>query len=334
MLANVDRPKSGALATAVSAVVLLLGASTVFAELQNALDRIWRAPVAGPTGIWALLRARLLSFGMVLGIAFLLMVSLVLSAAVSALGKWWGTYVGEFVAYVLDLVVSLGLITLLFALIYKVIPRAKTGWHDVWIGAAITALLFTAGKFLIGLYLGKSNVASGFGAAGSFVLVMVWVYYSAQIFYFGAEFTWVYATHFGSRKGQALEQPRAETTAAAGPREPMTGTVAGPGGAAANSPPRPVALSPAARAALAERRIQEGGPREIVIRNGRLMVDPRARGLVARELRRESAERAKEATRKSLLAMTFAAAAGITVGMLMKARRRHAAGWLPRLSHR
>ena len=201
------------MATIIGIVTLLLGATTVFGELQNALDRIWRAPAREKAkGWWILLRTRLLSFGMILGIAFLLMVSLVLSAVISVLGKWWGA--AEIFAHMLEIVLSFGLSTVLFALIYKFIPRVHVGWHDVWIGAAVTALLFAVGKFLIGLYLGKSSVASAFGAAGSLVVVMVWVYYSAQIFLFGAEFTWVYAHEFGSRRGEARPRPGAAPAAA------------------------------------------------------------------------------------------------------------------------
>src|SRR5438067_1978827 len=206
MLTAADRPAQGVMATIVGVITLLLGATTVFGELQNALDRIWRAPAREQTqGWWNLIRTRLLSFGMVLGIAFLLTVSLVLSAAISAIGKWWGP--AEVVAHALELALSFGLTTVLFALIYKFIPRVHVGWRDVWIGAAVTAALFAVGKFLIGLYLGKSSVGSAFGAAGSLVVLMLWVYYSAQIFLFGAEFTWVYAHEFGARRSEM--RPRA-----------------------------------------------------------------------------------------------------------------------------
>jgi membrane protein len=206
LLQAADRPAQGIVATIIGVATLLLGATTVFGELQNALDRIWRAPAREKSkGWWNLLRTRLLSFGMVLGIAFLLTVSLILSAAIAALGKWWGA--AEILAHVLEVALSFGLTTVLFALIYKYIPRVHVGWHDVWIGAAVTAALFAAGKFLIGLYLGKSSVASAFGAAGSLVVLMVWVYYSAQIFLFGAEFTWVYAHEFGTRRGKLRPRP-------------------------------------------------------------------------------------------------------------------------------
>jgi membrane protein len=192
-------------ATAVGVVTLIIGATTVFGELQSALDRIWQSPSAAKTeGLWNLLRTRVLSFGMILAIGFLLLISLVVSAGISALGSWWAPVFGgwEIVLNVVNFVISLAVVTALFALIYKFLPRAKIGWHDVWIGAGATALLFTLGKFLIGLYIGKSSVASGFGAAGSLVIVLVWVYYSAQIFLLGAEFTWVYAFRHGSRRGE------------------------------------------------------------------------------------------------------------------------------------
>ena len=210
LLKSASRPKEGAIATAASIAVLLIGATTALAELQNDLDRIWRAPAAHKVGgLWRFVRSRLLSFAMILSLAFLLMVSLVMSAAVSALGKWWGAWFQgwEMLAHAIDLALSFGLTTLLFAMIYKIVPRVHIRWHDVWIGSAVTALLFAVGKLLIGLYLGKSGVTSAFGAAGSLVLVMLWVYYSTQIFLIGAEFTWVYAHEYGSLRGQDRKTP-------------------------------------------------------------------------------------------------------------------------------
>jgi len=209
MLSTASDIKTGGLAASVSVVGLLIGATTVFNELQNDLDRIWRAPArVKSSGVWHLLRTRLLSFGMILAVAFLLTVSLITSAALATIGKWWGAWFGgwEVLAHALDLVVNFGLLTAIFALIYKMIPRVHVSWHDVWIGAAVTSLLFVLGKFLIGLYLGKTDMTSSFGAAGSMVLVMVWVYYSAQIFLFGAEFTWVYANLYGSRREIAKKE--------------------------------------------------------------------------------------------------------------------------------
>ncbi len=210
VLASVsDKPAQGVLSTVIGLAVLLIGATTVFGELQDALDRIWRAPVRDRTGgLWGLVRARLLSFGMVLGIAFLLMVSLVMGAAVSALDKWWsGAFAGwELLAQGLNLSIGFVLTTVVFAMIYKIMPRVQVQWRDVWVGAVVTALLFTVGRLIIGTYIGKSGVASTFGAAGSLIVVFVWVYYSAQIFLIGAEFTWVYAKTFGSMRHLAEDE--------------------------------------------------------------------------------------------------------------------------------
>lgn len=203
LLTSVARPAEGLASTAIGVVLLLIGATSVFGELQDALDRIWRAPARDRSGgLWGLVRARLLSFGMILGIAFLLMVSLVFSTVLAALGKLWSGAFGEWVllATLFDLVVGLAVTTGVFAMIYKIMPRVSVKWRDVWLGAAVTALLFTGGRFLIGLYIGRSNLASGFGAAGSLIVVFVWVYYSAQIFLLGAEFTWIYARTFGSMR--------------------------------------------------------------------------------------------------------------------------------------
>jgi membrane protein len=157
-----------------------------------------------------MLRARVLSLGLVVSVGFLMLVSLLVSAALAALGKWWSGLFGDFqlLLHALDLGVSLGVVSVMFALMYKILPRVKIGWRDVWIGSIATALLFTIGKVLVGLYIGKSRVGSGFGAAGSLVVLLVWVYYSAQIFLLGAEFTWVYAHKFGSRR----DQDKAATT--------------------------------------------------------------------------------------------------------------------------
>jgi membrane protein len=205
LLKSAREPAQDMLAALVSLVTLLIGATTVFAELQSALDRIWRVPASVQgNGLWTLLRTRLLSFGLVLGLVFLLLVSLVVSAVIAALGKWSnGLFQGwETVLHLLTFGVSFAISTLLFAMIYKLMPRASIAWRDVWIGAAVTSLLFEIGKFLIGLYLGKTGVASSFGAAGSLVLLLVWVYFSAQIFLLGAEFTWVFSHEYGSKASQ------------------------------------------------------------------------------------------------------------------------------------
>jgi membrane protein len=204
VLISLSKPSRGITATLIGAVALLIGATSVFGELQNALDRIWRAPARDRSwGLWGLIRSRLLSFGMILGTAFLLMVSLVLSAAISALGKWWSGFFAdwEILLQVVNVLVGFGMTTVVFAMIYKIMPRVDVRWHDVWLGAATTSLLFNIGRFLIGLYIGKSGVASGFGAAGSIAVILIWVYYSSQIFLLGAEFTWVYAKRFGSMQG-------------------------------------------------------------------------------------------------------------------------------------
>jgi len=208
MLISANRPTEGTVAALISVVLVVIGATTVIVELQNDLDRIWHAPLQKGSGIMSLLWSRFASFAMVLGIAFLLIVSLVVSAALAVVGRWWSTWFGgwEALAHVLDLAASFGMTTVLFAMIYKIVPRVQIQWHDVWVGAAVTALLFAGGKVLIGLYLGRSDVTSPFGAAGSLVLVMVWVYYSAQIFLIGAEFTWVYAHEYGSRRGTCPPQ--------------------------------------------------------------------------------------------------------------------------------
>ena len=212
LLESARKPTESVTATVFGVALLLIGATSVFGELQDALDRIWRAPdSAGQSGFWGLVRARLLSLVMVLGVGFLLMVSLVASAALAALRKWLDPALGDWAttASLIELGSSLLLITLVFAMIYKMVPRVRIDWKDVWIGAAATSLLFTAGKFLIGVYIGRSGIASGFGAAASLVAVLVWVYYSAQIFLLGAEFTWAYAHKFGSRRDPESAGPSA-----------------------------------------------------------------------------------------------------------------------------
>jgi membrane protein len=206
LLESARMPTESVIAAVFGVVLLLIAATSVFAELQDSLDRIWRAPKRTRRGIWTLLRARLLSFGTIAGISFLLMVSLVVSAALAALGKIWGPRFADWqsAVAVVNIVFSYLLTTTVFAMIYKVMPRAKIAWTDVLIGASVTSLLFTIGKSLIGVYIGRSGVTSGFGAAGSLVMAMIWVYYSAQIFLLGAEFTWAYALTFGSRKEQKL----------------------------------------------------------------------------------------------------------------------------------
>jgi membrane protein len=209
LVAGASAPEGNILMTVAGVVILLIGASGVFVELQESLNTIWKVPMAKTAGFWNMVRQRFVSFGMVLGIGFLLLVSLVASAALAAAGKYLtpeampgGVYLWEGINWL----VSLAFITLLFGLIYKVLPDVDLRWRDVAVGAAVTAFLFTLGKFAIGLYLGQSTVASSFGAAGSLVVVLVWVYYSAQILLFGAEFTRLYSTR--TRAARHEEAPR------------------------------------------------------------------------------------------------------------------------------
>jgi membrane protein len=204
MVQSASKPAQGIFATIISGLLMLMGASGVFAELQGAMDRIWRAPVEEKqSGIWYLLRRRIFTFGLLLAIAFLLLVSLAVSAFISTIQSFWspGNAGLEVVWQVINFFVSFLIITGLFATIYKLLPRVSVAWRDVLVGSVITALLFTIGKFLIGLYIGKAGVTSGFGAAGAVIAMVLWVYYSAQIFLLGAEFTWLFAQRFGSLKG-------------------------------------------------------------------------------------------------------------------------------------
>ena len=213
LLASVNEPKAGILATLFGVGALVVGATTVIGELQNALDRIWRAPRrTDQGGIAKWIHSRLTSLGMIMGIGFLLMVSLLASAALAAVQRWFGRWIAlGGLASAVDFVVSFGFITVAFAMIYKLVPRVRVEWRDVWIGAVVTSLLFTVGKMAIGLYIGRSAVASTFGAAASLVAMVVWVYWSAQIFLLGAEFTWVYARRCGSLRARTGGQPGAET---------------------------------------------------------------------------------------------------------------------------
>ena len=201
MLRTANQPSYGFTATGIALVTLLVGASGVFAQLQDALNSIWKVEPKSGRGIVGMIKDRFLSFLAVLGTGFLLLVSLVLSAALSAAGKFFAGWLPapEVVLHAVNLVFSFVVITVLFAMMFKFLPDARVDWNDVWIGAALTSVLFTIGKFLLSLYLGKADIGSAFGAAGSFVIVLVWVYYSSQLLLFGAEFTAVYADRFGSR---------------------------------------------------------------------------------------------------------------------------------------
>ena len=218
MLASASQGDKDILAMVIGTATLLLGATGAFNHLHEALNAIWDVPEEKvATGLSALARGRMISFGMLLTVGFLLLVSLVVSAAVAAMDEFLlGVLPSfQFLAQVISFVLSYGLITVLFAVIYKWLPDARIGWRDVWVGAVITAVLFSVGKFLIGLYLGNSSLTSTYGAAASFAIILVWIYYSAQIFFFGAELTQVYANRYGSRIAFAPDasdqQPDRET---------------------------------------------------------------------------------------------------------------------------
>ncbi len=234
LIKSASEPTKGLVAGIISLGVLLVGATTVFAELQSALDRIWHVPEkAKPSGLWAVLRARVLSFGLILGLAFLLMVSLSISAGISAFGSFAsGLLPGwEVLLQGINMLLAVGTTTVLFAMIFKFMPSVDIEWKDVWVGAVVTAVLFEVGKFAIGLYLGKSGVNESFAAAGSLVVLLAWVYYAAQIFLLGAEFTKVYSDDNGSHAGvNASAATRHSAALAAAGTEAVQGS-----GAAANA---------------------------------------------------------------------------------------------------
>jgi membrane protein len=200
MIEEARKPAAGLIATVAAVVMLLLGATAVFAQLQESLNIIWKVKEKPGEGIWKMIKNRFISLLAVLGTGFLLLISLVISAGLSAIGTTLEHVLPfpEFLLQIINFIVSFAIITLLFAMIYKLLPDLSIQWNDVWIGAIITSLLFTIGKFFIGLYLGKSDVGLAYGAAGSFVVILIWVYYASQIFLFGAEFTAVYAEVRGS----------------------------------------------------------------------------------------------------------------------------------------
>jgi len=202
LLVRAHRPEAGIVATAISVVTLLLSADTALVELKSGLDEIWSMPTASTRWYWDYLRSRLLSIGLILSLGFLLLASLLFSAALGALEALSrGIFIVGVVLRSTSALISFGLAVLLFATVYKVLPSVKLAWRDVAVGALITAILFTIGKYAISLYLGSSTVASTYGAAGSVIVVLLWVYYSAQVFLLGAELTRGYACRFGSRRG-------------------------------------------------------------------------------------------------------------------------------------
>ncbi len=194
-----EKTSTGVLATIIGIVTLLFGASSVFGQLQVALNAVWNVKPKPGRGVMGFIRTRFLSFGFIIVIGFLLLVSMVLTVAITFVSEWVGgmSETMEWLTMIINFVLSFGIITLLFALIFRYLPDARVAWHDVWIGAVITALLFSVGKTALGVYLGMGSVGSSYGAAGSLIVLLVWVYYSAQILLFGAEFTQVYANRFG-----------------------------------------------------------------------------------------------------------------------------------------
>jgi membrane protein len=203
MIAAANKPKTGTFATIIGIVTLLFGASGVFGQLKDALNTIWNVEPKKGAGVMGFVKDRFLSMAMVCGIGFLLLVTLVFDTVIAAMGKAVGNSIpgGEAMLHALQLVVSFGLVTVLFAVIFKYLPDIKIAWKDVWLGAAITSLLFVLGKFALGFYIAKTAASSSFGAAGSLVVLLVWVYWSAQILFIGAEFTQVWARTHGSLKG-------------------------------------------------------------------------------------------------------------------------------------
>jgi membrane protein len=228
-------------------VTLLLGASGVFGQLQEAMNTIWKVPPEPKGGILETIKDRFFSFTMVLGVGFLLLVSLVVSAGLASLDEFVNNLLPSFVivAQIINLVVSMLIVTGLFAVVFKVVPDVAVSWHDVWIGAFVTAVLFTIGKWGISLYLAKSAPASSYGAAGSLIVILLWIYYSAQILFLGAEFTQVYANRFGSKIGADWAVEAAEVEAGANQPGQLSGGTVGP------TPVRqvgvPDAVKPAAR---------------------------------------------------------------------------------------
>jgi membrane protein len=232
MMASAGHVGSGILASIAGIVLLVFGACGAFVELQDTLNLMWDVDKKKTSGILGFLRARLLSFAMIGVIAFLLLVSLIVSAGLSAFGHFASGIAPTFevLLHALNFVVAFGVVTILFAAIFKILPDTKVPWRDVWLGAAFTSLLFGVGKLLIGLYLGKSSVASSYGAAGSFAVLLVWIYYSSMIVFFGAEFTRVHART--RAKGGLASAAKAKNAKS-------TGSAQGPGVGRTSAPARP-----------------------------------------------------------------------------------------------
>ncbi len=217
MLANTQRPAAGILGAVIGVLSLLFGASGVFGELRSALNKIWEVEPREASGIWLIVRERVFSFGMVLSIGFLLMVSLVLSTVLAAISKFFSGLlpVPTFILSTVNFLFSFGGIAILFGLIFRFVPAVRTPWRDLWPGSLVTALLFEIGKALIGIYLGKASVGSAYGAAGSVIVLIVWIYYSAQVFFLGAEFTCSYSRRGLAKSDLGRRQTAVQSNAAA-----------------------------------------------------------------------------------------------------------------------
>jgi membrane protein len=193
MLAGASKPSEGLMATLIGLGALVFAAVGVVVQLKDALNTVWEVEDSKESGVWHFLRTYVLSFAAVIAVGFLLLVSLMLTTAIAALGKFYANSIPEALLQPLGFVASFAIVALLFALMFKYLPDAEVRWRDVWLGALVTGLLFELGKFLIGLYIGKQGLESSFGAAASLVVVLIWVYYSAQIVLMGAEFTRAHA---------------------------------------------------------------------------------------------------------------------------------------------
>jgi membrane protein len=200
MLKGADRPREGMVATAIGIGTLVFAAIGVVVQLKDALNTVWEVETTPGSGVWRFVRSYILSLAGVLALGFLLLISMLLTAALAAAGKYVAAYLPEATLQVAGFAASFAVISLLFAMMFKWLPDTKVEWRDVWLGAVLTAALFEVGKFLIGLYVGKQGLESTFGAAASIIVVLIWVYYSAQLVLMGAEFTCVYAHRYGSRK--------------------------------------------------------------------------------------------------------------------------------------
>jgi membrane protein len=207
IIAGADKPKEGLFATIFGIGTLLFAAIGVVVQLKDALNTVWEVPASKSGGAWGFIRTYLVSLAGVLALGFLLLVSLLLTTALAAAGKFFQPWLPETAMQITGFVVSFGVITVLFAMMFKWLPDAAITWRDVWLGAAFTALLFEIGKFLIGLYIGKQGLESTYGAAASLVVLLIWVYYSSQIVLMGAEFTRAYALRHGSRRDEASAGP-------------------------------------------------------------------------------------------------------------------------------